>query len=81
MARSGTRGGVLTAMTKIYGVYAPSHDITFVMRETYDDKGSPVKLAVTGFYYGEPDEQSNLDFDGDSEAEFDFPNLFEDISE
>ena len=51
------------------------------MRETYDDKGDPVKLAVTGFYFGEPDEQSNLDFDGDLEAEFDLLNPFEDISE
>ena len=61
--------------TKIYGVYAPSHDITFVMRETYDDNGDPLTLAVTGFYFGEPDDQSNLDFDGDTEAEFDLRAL------
>lgn len=69
------------AVTKIYGVYAPSHDITFVMKETYNDNGDPEKLAVTGFYFGEPDDQSNLDFDGDLEAEFDLLNPFEDISE
>ena len=61
--------------TKIYGVYAPSHDITFVMRETYDDNGDPLTLAVTGFYCGEPDDPSNLDFDGDTEAEFDLRAL------
>ena len=69
------------AVTKVYGVYAPSHDITFVMKETYNDKGDPEKLAVTGFYFGEPDDQSNLDFDGDLEAEFDLPDPFENISE
>jgi hypothetical protein len=69
------------SVTKIYGVYAPSHDITFVMRETYNDKGDPEKLAVTGFYFGEPEDQSNIDFDGDLEAEFDLLNPFEDISE
>ena len=69
------------SVQKIYGIYAPSHDITFVMKETYDDDGNPEKLAVTGFYYGEPEDQSNLDFDGDLEAEFDLRDPFEDISE
>lgn len=67
--------------TKIYGVYAPSHDITFVMRETYDDDGTPLTLAVTGFYFGEPTEQDNQTFDGDPEARFDLLHPFENISE
>ena len=69
------------AQTKIYGVYAPSHAITFVMRETYDDDGTPQTLAVTGFYFGEPTEQDNLTFDGDMEARFDLLDPFGDIGE
>lgn len=56
--------------TEVYGIYAPDHDITFVMEECFTDNGEPISLEVKGFYYGEPDEQSNKTFYGDLIAHF-----------
>ena len=53
----------------VYGVYAPDHDITFVMEEYFTDDGEPVSLEVKGFYYSEPDEHSNRTYYGDLKAE------------
>lgn len=56
--------------TEVYGIYAPNYDITFVMEEKFTDDGEPHSLEVKGFYYGEPDEQSNKTFYGDLIAHF-----------
>jgi hypothetical protein len=55
---------------EIYGIYAKSHDITFVMKECFDDTGEPLSLEVIGFYYGEPNERDNKMFSGDLKADF-----------
>ena len=57
---------------EVYGIYAKSHDITFVMKECFDDTGEPLSLEVTGFYYGEPNERDNKLFSGDLKADFAF---------
>ena len=57
---------------EIYGIYAKSHDITFVMKECFDDTGEPLSLEVIGFYYGEPNERDNLLFSNDLKADFAF---------
>jgi hypothetical protein len=57
---------------EVYGIYAKSHDITFVMKECFDDTGEPLSLEVVGFYYGEPNERDNKLFSGDLKADFAF---------
>lgn len=56
---------------EVYGIYAPDHDITFVMEKRFTDDGEPVSLEVKGFYYGEPTENANRTFYGDLKADFD----------
>lgn len=59
----------------VYGIYAPDHDITFVMEEYLTDDGEFVSTEVKGFYFGEPTEIDNETFYGDLKAEFDNPEL------
>ena len=56
--------------TIVNGIYASSDDITFVMEEKFADDGEPYSLEVKGFYFGEPDEQSNKRFYNDLIAKF-----------
>lgn len=49
---------------EIYGMYAPSYDVTFVMEEYFTAEGVPVSLEVKGFYYGEPNEYCNEKYYG-----------------
>lgn len=54
----------------VYGIYAPDHNITFVMEKYFTDNGEPISLEVKGFYYGEPTEFDNKTFYGDLKADF-----------
>lgn len=56
--------------TNVYGIYASSEDITFVMEEKFTDDGEPYSLEVKGFYYGEPTDTDNKLFYGDLIAKF-----------
>ena len=56
--------------TIVYGIYAPDHDITFVMEEKCTDDNEPYSLEVKGFYYGEPTDADNKVFYGDLIAHF-----------
>ena len=56
--------------TEVYGIYAPDHDITFVMEEKYTDDGEPYSLEVKGFYHGEPTDRDNKVFYGDLIAHY-----------
>ena len=40
---------------KIYGVYAPDHDSTFVMKDTYED-GDIIRMECVGWYCGKPND-------------------------
>ena len=55
---------------EVYGMYAPSYDITFIMEEYFTDDGVPISLEVKGFYYGEPNEYCNKEYYGDLKADF-----------
>ena len=37
--------------------YAPSHDSSFVMKTTYNDKDEVIKIECVGWYCGEPDDE------------------------
>lgn len=55
------------AKTTIYGAYSPQYDMTFIVKEQiYEDK---ITIEVTGFYYGEPNDEDTKMFDGDLLAE------------
>lgn len=56
---------------EIFAVYAKEHDLTFIMEETFDDKGDSVSLEVKGFYFGEPNADLTEMFYEDYRAEFD----------
>lgn len=47
---------------KIYGVYAPDHDSTFVMKDTYDEDGGIIRMECVGWYCGEPNDDMNERF-------------------
>lgn len=54
----------------VYGVYAPDHDLTFIMEECITRDNEPISLEVKGFYYGEPNDYDNQTFYGDYKADF-----------
>lgn len=58
---------------KIYTIYTPNDDITFIMEESYNGKEQLIALECKGFYFGEPDERSTRAFYNDYKAEFDPP--------
>lgn len=58
-------------MSRDYAIYQENHDITFIMREQYDDSGFLQLLQVVGFYFGPPDDDSNRIFQECLSAKFD----------
>ena len=55
---------------EIFTVYADRDDITFIMKDTFDENGNPYRTEVIGWYYGEPDEKNTISFMGDLVAEY-----------
>ena len=59
-------------MTKLETAYSKESDITTIFVSTYDETGEKLlKMEVTGFYFGEPDETAIRVFNGKRTAEFD----------
>ena len=56
--------------TEIVATYAPDTDITFILREEYEENGDPISTEVVGFYYGKPDEKLTNEFNGKVKANF-----------
>jgi hypothetical protein len=46
----------------IKGHYAPTHDSTFVMKETWDDNGDVTRMECVGWYCGQPDDELTLQY-------------------
>ena len=55
---------------EIYTAYAEHNDMTFILKDTFDDDGNPCRTEVIGFYYGEPDEGCTRQYMGDLIAEY-----------
>ena len=52
-------------------VYAKNDDMTFIVVDEIDDStGEVLSTAVTGFYFGEPDDEATETFDGKPKATF-----------
>lgn len=44
------------------GMYVPTDDITVIAEDTYNKDNELIRVEITGFYYGEPNEQFNEAF-------------------
>ena len=56
--------------THFYNAYSPSHDMTFILCDTFDENGDPKSTEVVGFYFGSPDAESTTEFIGKLKAEY-----------
>lgn len=54
----------------IYTPYSPEYDMTFIVRDTFDENGDFKTTEVIGFYYGAPDETATAIFIGKLKAEY-----------
>ena len=57
---------------ELYGVYAPSWDMTFIMEDTYNENGDPISSECVGWYHGEPTEEDNETFKGKLKASYEW---------
>ena len=57
---------------EVYTAYSAECDMTFILKETTID--NKVFVEVTGFYYGEPNDDCTRLFDGKRVAELEFYN-------
>ena len=57
---------------ELYSVYAESADMTFVMEDTYNEKGELISTECKGFYYGEPTEEDTRFFNGKLKGTYDW---------
>jgi hypothetical protein len=56
---------------ELIGMYVPPQDITFIMKDTFNDDGELLTAEVTGFYHGEPTHEDNKLYNGKPKAEYD----------
>ena len=56
--------------TKIETSYINGDDITVIWHITYDTNGNEWRRELTGFYYGDPDDDFTKMFDGDRVATY-----------
>ena len=57
---------------ELYGVYAPSWDMTFIVEDTYNENGDLLSTECVGWYHGEPDERDNETFKGKLKASYEW---------
>ena len=62
---------------KIYGTYIPGEDKTAVWHDVYVD-GVLVVSTLTGWYYGEPDENTTADYGKSNNTAYYFDLTFDD---
>ncbi len=53
---------------QIWGAYSSMADMTFVLEETFNEKGDLISTECVGFYYGEPTDGDNQYFKGKLKA-------------
>ena len=54
----------------IYTPYSPEYDMTFIVRDIWDENENIKSTEVIGFYYGEPDETATAEFKNKLKAEY-----------
>lgn len=55
--------------SEIYEVYSNAYDMTFIMEDVYNCENL-ISTEVKGFYYGEPNDQATLNFNGCIKANY-----------
>ena len=56
--------------TEIYGMYCKEYDMTFVIEDRYSTDGQILSTRVVGLYHGEPEDELNLKFYGETEIDY-----------
>lgn len=56
--------------SKITTAYAQHDDMTFIMKDIYNENGDIVSTECVGFYFGSPSETDTAEFIGKLKAEF-----------
>ena len=56
--------------TRVYTVYAPTADMSFILEDTFDNDGELISTEVKGFYFGEPDDEDTRTFYNDLIAHY-----------
>ena len=51
-------------IVNVFGSYNRNDDVTVIVEEVYSPDGEPISTEIKGFYFGEPDEESNKTFYG-----------------
>lgn len=54
----------------VYNIYSSEGDMTFIMKDTYDEDGELLSTECIGWYYGEPTAEDNITFAGKLKAEY-----------
>lgn len=57
-------------IVNVYGSYNRNDDVTVIVEEVYSPDGEPISTEIKGFYFGEPDEESNKTFYGKLKATY-----------
>ena len=52
-------------------VYCEADDMTFILRNDYDESGRLVATECVGWYHGSPDYKATREFTGKLRAEYD----------
>ena len=61
-----------------YAAYSPNYDMTFIVKETTTDDNK-IQVEVTGFYYGEPNDDCTRIFDGKGSQNLKFKHFYREI--
>lgn len=56
--------------TEIYTVHAQNADISFIMKDVFNENNDLVSTECVGFYFGEPNDDATATFTGKLKAEF-----------
>lgn len=51
--------------TQIYTAYAERNDITFIMKDSYDENGDVATTEVVGWHYGKPNRKITPNYIGE----------------
>lgn len=57
-------------IVNVFGSYNRNADVTVIVEEVYSPDGEPISTEIKGFYFGEPDEESNKTFYGKLKATY-----------
>lgn len=60
---------ILITSKNVYAVYSKDHDITSIFEDTFKNE-QLVSTEVVGYYFGQPNPEATIQFNGKRKAEF-----------